>query len=142
MKTSGFQSGRAYWRSIGRCVECGADIDNPIKYIRCADCRHAKSKRESVTQTFGKCADCGERFETFGKFVRCEKCRDVRAQEQQMRREAAKSHYPDKESERLAKIASLQIQFEKCSHCHWGRLDSGIVFCPFPQDVCLKGRIV
>ena len=48
----------------------------------------------------------------------------------------------DPEAERMARAAQRAIQVERCRNCHWGRLDSGILFCPFPQGVCMKGRIV
>lgn len=48
MSRSQFDTGRAYWRSAGLCVDCGASVELPDKYIRCKKCRDFYARKSQA----------------------------------------------------------------------------------------------
>lgn len=116
---------RAYWRSQGLCVDCGGEVDDLSKYIRCKKCRIEKAKNIENTNMF--CEVCGKEIDYPKYYRKCRKCRGEN--------EIEKSTIVEKPYHVVKKLTREQMQakFDKCLHCVWGNPIDGTVVCAFPH---------
>ena len=121
-----FNTGRAYWRSQGLCIDCGKEIDRAGHYVRCAACRDIRMMQQKLRRDKTE-----EQTEATTKTIPAEAKESRSPAARQLHAEAVKL-----QGER----ARLRALLDRCEVCPFARfVGAGKWFCPLPYCIHEKG---
>lgn len=103
-----------------KCVDCGADVDNPERYVRCPTCRKAKLEYDRQNRIAYEARQKALRERIENPTPEQIQATNMMIREiEEMKRKA--KEFNDK-----------QKQFIKCTKCQWVTFTGSGWYCPLP----------
>lgn len=93
---------------------------------------YATTAQKDAWEKAGLCRNCGG-FKIDPKKINCEKCRE-RMVAKFKRRFTGVYNWQPEPPKKHVEIRSDH----KCLRCEWGKLQDGVIFCPFIVGTCAK----
>ena len=119
-----FNTGKAYWKSKGLCMDCGKEIDRPGHYVRCAACREIRMMQQKLRRDKAEAQTEAETLPANEKEERSQRAKQIHAEAVKLQTERAR----------------LREQLDRCEVCPFARfVGAGMWFCPLPYCIHENG---